>query len=531
MFKTQTSNDLWLVKFLLLTAIVAIGYAFQLSSYIPKFLSYGVPVAQAAEYPFYRVTNGTMESTMPKAQGFEGWSAHGFRFTCVPSHFSYDDPVVYPGKPGAAHLHMFFGNTDVTYKSTSNSIVNSGASTCAGGITNRSAYWVPTMFNDKGEPVLASFIINYYKSWDSDRDGLKPIPQGLQILANDKVKGSDGVIVARPDHPEDVWDGSIGVYKNDEGGVNISVSFPNCIAVDSNGDPVLTSPGGTSHMAYGDSNGCPASHPYHIPTLTQNIRWYTVPYESNWQLASDKSPATKGQTAHADYMAGWTKKSAQIMADCVRTGQRECGPPITGGQGDAFSYTPSGKQIYRWEYLMDSADDTPMGKWPKMLSGSMTMPDMTTTTPDPVVSTPITTPDPVVTTPTPTTNTETTSDTPTGTKVDQKFPKDTLVHNTANIKVRTQPAGDVIRVVKKGAHGKIISSKATKVGNRKWIRVRFYNGTTGWVAENYIAKDKAQNASTPATTDQEYQDMVEQIRQLRQLIAALKVRLAAMQNR
>jgi len=33
-----------------------------------------------------------------------------FREPCDVSHFSFDDPLVALGKPGASHLHMFFGN-------------------------------------------------------------------------------------------------------------------------------------------------------------------------------------------------------------------------------------------------------------------------------------------------------------------------------------------------------------------------------------------------------------------------------------
>ena len=64
-----------------------------------------------------------------------------FRVACEFSHFSYDDPLIYPGKPGAAHLHMYFGNTHVNAFSTYDSLINSGSSTCNGQELNRTGYW------------------------------------------------------------------------------------------------------------------------------------------------------------------------------------------------------------------------------------------------------------------------------------------------------------------------------------------------------------------------------------------------------
>ncbi len=42
-----------------------------------------------------------------------------FRIQCQWSHFGYDDPIVRPGSPGAAHLHMFWGNTNTNARSIS----------------------------------------------------------------------------------------------------------------------------------------------------------------------------------------------------------------------------------------------------------------------------------------------------------------------------------------------------------------------------------------------------------------------------
>jgi hypothetical protein len=53
-----------------------------------------------------------------------------FRTVCDYSHMNYDDPIVYPGQPGRAHLHTYFGNTLVNAFSTVNSVATTGNSTC-----------------------------------------------------------------------------------------------------------------------------------------------------------------------------------------------------------------------------------------------------------------------------------------------------------------------------------------------------------------------------------------------------------------
>ncbi|MGR3527411.1 MAG: DUF1996 domain-containing protein [Paracoccaceae bacterium] len=313
----------------------------------------------------YVITRGTDESSMPAPQGgTENLDHHGFRFFCVPSHFSYDDPVVYPGKEDAAHLHMFFGNTDVDAHSTSETIVTSGRTTCDGGITNRSAYWIPALFNEDDQVVLPTLINLYYKSWVTDRRRIKPVPAGLQILANDKVKGSNGVVVSTIDR--ELWRGTIRIF--DLNGVTIEISFPDCIAVNKDGSPILTSQGGSDHVAY-SSGRCPLSHPYLIPQLTQIVNWSDVPFDSDWYLASDMmNNAPKGTTAHADYMAGWTEESARIMADCVKEGYRECGPELQRHAADQF-FAPNGQRVYDFFKLADGVTSTPdaLHGWPHML--------------------------------------------------------------------------------------------------------------------------------------------------------------------
>jgi predicted xylan-binding protein with Ca-dependent carbohydrate-binding module/uncharacterized protein DUF1996 len=81
----------------------------------------------------------TTEQAFPSSDG-----TGDFRTRCTPSHFAFDDPIVYPGQSGQSHMHVFFGNTGSNANSTSESLRTTGNSTCRGGTINRSSYWVPT---------------------------------------------------------------------------------------------------------------------------------------------------------------------------------------------------------------------------------------------------------------------------------------------------------------------------------------------------------------------------------------------------
>ena len=111
------------------------------------------------------------------------WEPSGnFRTFCGFSHLSYDDPIVYPGQPGASHLHMYFGNTGANAHSTYQSLRSSGSSTCQGGPLNRTGYWVPAMHNAAGRVVVPEYFELYYKgngSQDMIR-GIQTYPNGLR---------------------------------------------------------------------------------------------------------------------------------------------------------------------------------------------------------------------------------------------------------------------------------------------------------------------------------------------------------------
>lgn len=247
-----------------------------------------------------------------------------FRTNCWFSHMNYDDPIIFPGQPGASHLHTFFGNTGVTAATTTGSLISSGNSTCDGGTLNRSSYWVPSVIDSDGDPVVPSRNMVYYKS---GYQGVDPadivtvLPVGLKVIAGNPraaveqpsfvaewscTEGPSGRYATIPDCPA----GSI---------LHLILNFPQCW------DGVnLDSYDHKSHMAYGTWGvGCPASHPVPLPAITYTIDWPAHESTRDWFLSSDMG-ATGGLTIHGDLFTGWDPATSTAFLTNCTTKNADC---------------------------------------------------------------------------------------------------------------------------------------------------------------------------------------------------------------
>jgi hypothetical protein len=229
-----------------------------------------------------------------------------FRNECAFSHMSFNDPIVFPGQPGASHLHAFFGNTGVDANSTPDSIRNSGNSTCRGGIANRTGYWAPALLDGAGRPIKPSTLEVYYKSGYNGikANEIKPFPSGLRMLAGSaKSTAAQGIAYwGCHDH----YIGHKGSITDCAAGdsVQMTVEFPQCWDGTN-----LDSADHKSHMSYTQGGRCPATHPVAIPAISFNIL-YAAPSNGStagWRLASDMYDASLpgGFSAHADWFDGW----------------------------------------------------------------------------------------------------------------------------------------------------------------------------------------------------------------------------------
>lgn len=240
-----------------------------------------------------------------------------FRTECNLSHMKKDDPLVFPGQPGAAHLHSFFGNTRTDASSTQDSIRTQGNSTCRGGIANRSSYWVPALVDAQGKPVEPLKMDVYYKSGYNGiaPKDIKPFPSGLRVIAG-SAKSSSAQEHAYWDchgdyigHP-----GSIPQCTTKADALNMVVEFPQCWDGKN-----LDSADHTSHMAYPSDGRCPSTHPVAIPAISFNVL-YPVRDVKGWHLASDMYDQSKpgGFSAHGDWFEGWDPQiSKSFITSCV----------------------------------------------------------------------------------------------------------------------------------------------------------------------------------------------------------------------
>ena len=249
-----------------------------------------------------------------------------FRFLCAPSHLAYDDPIVHKGKPGAAHLHQFFGNTKANAFSTYESLRTDGDSTCT-NVLNRSAYWMPALLDGQGSVLVPRHVAIYYKrrpesdKWFTDNK-LKAavIPRGLSyVFGGDDMKPQFKCV--------DVWtpiavsESMTTALAQCEPGqkFTVSLSAPDCW----DGKNLQTTDN-RSHVRHelrdGPRTYCPSSHPFVLATFTMTIEWSIEHGDTPnlWRFSSDMNGAAPGSTFHADWFGAWEDEVLDMWHDgCI----------------------------------------------------------------------------------------------------------------------------------------------------------------------------------------------------------------------
>jgi hypothetical protein len=246
-----------------------------------------------------------------------------FRDTCGFAKFDFNDPIVFPGVAEAAHLHMFLGNTGVSELSTPLSIQTTGGSTCAGGILNRSAYWVPAMVDRfTGLPVYPSFANIYYKTGGLTPANVHAVPPGLVMVTGNShsfVRGANPVRYGCvSDSTSTPWQPNIPTCPDSTWELVAEFTFPQCW------DGVhLDSSDHISHMGNPVGSSCPAAFPVGLPVITYQIRWRMprANASADFQLSSDAyamDGTNAGYSGHADYMYGWDTPTMQkFVTNCL----------------------------------------------------------------------------------------------------------------------------------------------------------------------------------------------------------------------
>ncbi|MDI9244634.1 DUF1996 domain-containing protein [Marinobacter sp. CHS3-4] len=291
-----------------------------------------------------------------------------FRINCDFSHSSYDDPIVFPDQNDAAHLHRFYGNTEVDESTTMASLYTTGESSCQGNLLNLSSYWVPALLapvydqitgnrelDENGDPawqVVPAVVGNddeahevfYYSAGVDDLEAIQPIPPGLRMIAGDSSTQpgeEQDTAIARwhcqtwesDDATNPQFSATIPECQEPDR-VRMDLFFPSCWDGEN-----LDSADHRSHMAYPINDGgpegthCPDSHPVPLVRVSYHYAFgvlpeYTHPYEKSsqgWRLAADMYEVTEeqagGLSLHGDWFNAWHPSVMEtILENCIQQG-------------------------------------------------------------------------------------------------------------------------------------------------------------------------------------------------------------------
>jgi len=246
-----------------------------------------------------------------------------FRADCTYSHRLADDPIVFPGLPGASHMHSFVGNKAVNAATTAGDLTKFTATTCK-PILDHSSYWVPTLYdNATKKPVETTGFRVYYRSIRNNSAGMMPIPTGLRMIAGDAKKkvptprGAQGQFYCAFYGPGDLD----GIARSTNGNwpicggyatLHFMLRFPDCWD-----GKHLDSPNHKDHVAYGTDQGCPADHPVRIPALTFDIQYGVKGTKQGYYLSSDPT-GKSASSMHGDAFLMWNVDAMNKRTkDCI----------------------------------------------------------------------------------------------------------------------------------------------------------------------------------------------------------------------
>ena len=227
-----------------------------------------------------------------------------FVVECLYSHASEDDPIVHPGKPGASHLHVFFGNEKVDAFSTVAGLAANGT-TCDQQL-DKAAYWAPALL--RGETMLTPVKSTaYYRPGIGvDPTTVQPFPRGLMMVA-----GNAGALGQQPLSIV-AWSCGAGIERSPtppvcaaERNLRLIITFPDCWD-----GTHLDSPDHHSHIAYSSKGRCPARYAVPIPQLQFEVEYPVSGSNDGLELSSGGL-----LSGHADFMNGWDEARLTTEVD------------------------------------------------------------------------------------------------------------------------------------------------------------------------------------------------------------------------
>jgi Domain of unknown function (DUF1996) len=243
--------------------------------------------------------------TAPAASAASADHGASFSVSCPFSHRASDDPIVFPGKPGAAHSHDFFGNESTDANSTYKSMLKAGT-TCTRPL-DTAGYWMPTV-RWNGQIIKPDRAVFYYRAGGKDHRKVEPFEGGLKMITDSHIKWRCGREHDTNRPPKRC---SKNITRSPGPEIGVRFIFPDC----SNGK--LDSHNHMAHMAYSERiDGeirCPRSHPISVPVLTMNVTFPLPSSQGPVRLSSGKP-----STAHADFFNTWNQgELRRLVSTCI----------------------------------------------------------------------------------------------------------------------------------------------------------------------------------------------------------------------
>jgi hypothetical protein len=150
---------------------------------------YGTSSAPPAGGPGYVPANPPVTGVVPSTANPPHRYFHEFQANCSVSHSKPDDPIVFPGLPGASHMHTFMGNRTTNAASTTASLQGGGTTCVAPG--DKSGYWMPTLYNGNQQVDPVGPQVIYYKTGVNDYTSVRPWPTGLRFVVGSPTATAD----------------------------------------------------------------------------------------------------------------------------------------------------------------------------------------------------------------------------------------------------------------------------------------------------------------------------------------------------
>ena len=238
-----------------------------------------------------------------------------FVLRCGYSHSLTDDPIVFPGQPGASHLHDFFGNMGVNASSTVGTML-AGETSCRVP-SDTAGYWTPAASVD-GVRVQPGVMRIYYLGPAAGRT--ETIPAGLQMVGGNREAQSPAenphvswgcgqtksVSTPLKDTPYDCTPWERYPFVD---GIVAAIDFPSCW----DGTGLLP-----ENVAYPVGGGCPSGFGHVIPRLSERVHYGVMnPISLDGTLAFALSSGP-WYTLHADFWNTWQQERLdQLVADCL----------------------------------------------------------------------------------------------------------------------------------------------------------------------------------------------------------------------